>query len=325
MANNYYTPASLVTQTKARTALENSDRAAVEVGFDRLPSKATLDAGSVWFLADTGAADVYVVAMQKTATSYTDGMSFTMKVSATNTGACTVNVDGIGAKAIKLANTTDPTAGDLTVGDLVAMTYDADAGYFRILTPVRSIFNGAASMSDAEVKAANERNADTNAFTDAQVVKVNHLTVSEAVDLGRLAVTLGQTAASRAVTSDANGNTAFSEEVQAKSYVETVVALSGTTPTIDCSLANNFTLTTSGNTTFTFDYSSIQRTTNGAFGFTLRVTAGGTHTLTWPASVKWSLATEPDDPASGEVDLYAFMTTDGGTNWYGVLAVDAAG
>lgn len=183
MANGYYTPTDIVTQTKARSSLENSDRASVEVGFDRLPTKASMDAGSVWFVADTGAADVYVVAMQKTATSYTDGMSFTMKVSATNTGACTVNVDGLGAKAVKIVNGTDPIAGDLATGDILDLVYDADAGYFRIKSLVNSVINGNASMSDAAIKTAYENNADSNAFTDAQEAKVDLISVTHEIDL----------------------------------------------------------------------------------------------------------------------------------------------
>lgn len=101
---------------------------------------------------------------------------------------------------------------------------------------------------------------------------------------------------------------------------ETVVALSGATPAVDLETGTVFTLTTSGNTTFTF---SNPAATGTASGFTLRITAGGTHTLTWPASVDWAGGAAPDAPASGETDVYAFWTTDGGTTWYGHLAGDA--
>jgi hypothetical protein len=135
--------------------------------------------------------------------------------------------------------------------------------------------------------------------------------------------TLGTSEASKVVTADANGNIKLTEEVQATVYVETVVALSGTTPTVDCDEGNSFTLTTSGNTTFTFDYAGINLTTDDSYSFVLKVTAGGTHTLTWPASVDWPGGTAPDAPASGETDVFVFYTTDGGTTWYGFQAGDA--
>lgn len=46
-------------------------------------------------------------------------------------------------------------------------------------------------------------------------------------------------------------------------------------------------------------------------------------TVTYPSSVKWSGATTPDAPAAGEKDLYLFVTTDGGTTYYGKQAGDA--
>lgn len=51
--------------------------------------------------------------------------------------------------------------------------------------------------------------------------------------------------------------------------------------------------------------------------------ASATATTTWPSSVKWSGATAPDAPASGEKDVYVFVTTDGGTTYYGKQAGDA--
>lgn len=97
-------------------------------------------------------------------------------------------------------------------------------------------------------------------------------------------------------------------------------ALSGTTPSVDVGARDTYTLTTSGNTTFTFTGAP----SSGQVGtFSLIVTAGGTHTLTWPASVDWAGGTAPDAPASGEKDIYTFMTVDGGTQWYGFLAGDA--
>ena len=95
--------------------------------------------------------------------------------------------------------------------------------------------------------------------------------------------------------------------------------LSGTTPTVDTDGAGAFSLTMTGNTTFTFG-----GTTSGySSGFILQLTGNG-GTVTWPASVDWAGGTAPDAPASGETDLLVFWTRDGGTTWYGMLAIDAA-
>ena len=118
------------------------------------------------------------------------------------------------------------------------------------------------------------------------------------------------------------GDVDITGELTVDSYNERYVALSGTTPAVNCETGNVFSLTTSGATTFTFTNPPASGT---AFGFMLRLTAGGTHTITYPSGVDWAGATAPDAPASGETDLLVFTTTDGGTIWYGALAIDAAG
>lgn len=96
-------------------------------------------------------------------------------------------------------------------------------------------------------------------------------------------------------------------------------ALSGTTPTINAFSGGMFSLTMTGNTTFTF--SSVS--SGFATGFILQLVGNGS-TVTWPTSVDWAGGTAPDAPASGETDIYVFITRDGGTTWYGVQSIDAA-
>ena len=102
-------------------------------------------------------------------------------------------------------------------------------------------------------------------------------------------------------------------------YYEDYDALSGTSVTVNCDTAQAFSLTMTGNTTFTFNSVSNPWST----GFVLELTGNG-GTVTWPTSVEWAGGTAPDAPASGETDIYVFWTRDGGTTWYGVLSVDAA-
>ena len=102
-------------------------------------------------------------------------------------------------------------------------------------------------------------------------------------------------------------------------YYEDFDGLTGTSVTVNCDTAQAFSLTMTGNTTFTFNGVSNAWST----GFVLELTGNG-GTVTWPASVDWAGGTAPDAPASGETDIYVFWTRDGGTTWYGVLSVDAA-
>jgi hypothetical protein len=103
------------------------------------------------------------------------------------------------------------------------------------------------------------------------------------------------------------------------SLAEVYNGLSGTTPTCNVDNAGAFSLTMTGNTTFTFSGPN----SGYSQGFVLQLTGNG-GTVTWPTSVDWAGGTAPDAPASGETDIYVFWTRDGGTTWYGVLSVDAA-
>ena len=103
------------------------------------------------------------------------------------------------------------------------------------------------------------------------------------------------------------------------SNAEDYDALSGTSVTCNVDNAGAFSLTMTGNTTFTFSGAD----SNWSMGFILQLTGNGS-TVTWPSSVDWAGGTAPDAPASGETDILVFWTRDGGTTWYGVQSIDAA-
>jgi hypothetical protein len=124
---------------------------------------------------------------------------------------------------------------------------------------------------------------------------------------------------SGSVTLNVSSSPTFSGVVMAESLQEDYDALSGTSPAPDADNAGAFSLTMSGNTTFTFGGVTSGR----SVGFILQLTGNG-GTVTWPASVDWAGGTAPDAPASGETDILVFWTRDGGTTWYGVQSIDAA-
>ena len=87
------------------------------------------------------------------------------------------------------------------------------------------------------------------------------------------------------------------------------------TQSLDLSTGGTFSFTPSGATTVSFTNPPASGT---ATGFTLEVVNTGGYALTWPSSVKWHLGTAPTATATKE--LYTFVTTDGGTTYYGKLA-----
>lgn len=86
------------------------------------------------------------------------------------------------------------------------------------------------------------------------------------------------------------------------------------TASIDLSTGHTFSLTISAATTVSF---TNPPASGVATGFTVEVVGDGS-AITWPSSVKWHLGTAPTATASKEV--YTFITTDGGTTYYGKKA-----
>ena len=77
-----------------------------------------------------------------------------------------------------------------------------------------------------------------------------------------------------------------------------------------------FTKTVTTNTAFTISGTP----SNVAACFTLVLTNGGSHTVTWPASVKWTEGTPPELIAAG-IDVITCITPNGGITWYGCHSI----
>ncbi len=88
------------------------------------------------YFTDTGGDDAYVVTTGLTLTALTAGMTFAVKVATANTGACTLNVDSIGAVAIKVAaaaGLADPNTNEIAADAIVHLQYDGTI--FQLLNP----------------------------------------------------------------------------------------------------------------------------------------------------------------------------------------------
>lgn len=88
---------------------------------------------------------------------------------------------------------------------------------------------------------------------------------------------------------------------------------------INLALGTVFTKTITASTTFTITGTPAST----AATFNLILTNGGSKTITWPSNVKWADETPPELTASG-IDVLTFLTPDGGTTWYGCLALNGA-
>jgi len=183
-----------------------------------------------------------------------------------------------------------------TGGAVVVGTSGGDSNIDLTLTPK--------GTGEVNVAAGNLNYAGT--AVTATGAELNYLDIA----------TLGLTAASKAVTADANGvitlDNGFSEEYAAVTSSSNVVSLNLQT-------ANNFSHDLTENTTISFTNPAASGKVSAA---TLRIIQGSTaRTITWNSSIKWAADTAPTlSTANDAVDIFVFYTVDGGTTYYGFTA-----
>ncbi|WP_454626971.1 hypothetical protein [Bradyrhizobium cenepequi] len=86
---------------------------------------------------DTGAASAIVVALSPAPAEYKTGMELLVKIAVANTGATTINVNGLGTKNVLRPDLTALLLGDLIAGSMVTLAYNGTAFVATGLYPPR--------------------------------------------------------------------------------------------------------------------------------------------------------------------------------------------
>lgn len=135
MPNDYFELDSPLERfTNARADAVNSLFQGIEDGFDLLPSPSLFTGHRFNYAADSGAVNAYVVTISPEPTAYATGMTIDMYTTNTNTGASTVNVNGLGVKNILDSAGSALAAGAIVAGIANVLKYDGSA--FRLQATV---------------------------------------------------------------------------------------------------------------------------------------------------------------------------------------------
>ncbi|WP_331300343.1 hypothetical protein [Methylobacterium oryzae] len=113
------------------------------------------------YAAGAGTANAHTLTLTPAPLAYSDGMTVRYFAPAANTGAATINVNALGAKAIKV-NGQDPGAGVMPSGWPVQLIYKSASGWFELLNPYRvgSVSAKTASFSIAATESGTVFTAD---------------------------------------------------------------------------------------------------------------------------------------------------------------------
>ncbi len=217
-------------------------------------------------------------------------------------------VDGVTSAIQTQIDTKAAIAGPTFTGTLTAPTINASTA-LQIGGVAVSSTAAELNILDGVTATATELNLLDG--VTATTAELNYLDIA----------TLGLTAASKAVSADANGVVSFDNGTTEES---TAITSSSNAATINLRDGNVFTHTLSENVTYTF---SNPAASGRASAFILKVVQDSSaRTITWPGTVDWAAATAPTLTATNAgVDVFAFITVDGGSNYYGFTLGQAMG
>lgn len=174
MSNGYFDPTDdsrLGRFTLGRAEAVNALFQGVKEGFDKLPTEAQLKQGLANVAANVGGtANAITLEMTYPISSYTNRMLLRFRGAAANTGATTVNVDGVGVVALKRQDGSDVVAGDIPSGGDVQIVYNSTAGHFRLAgAQAGDVALAQAAASTATTQAGIATSAASTATTQAGI------------------------------------------------------------------------------------------------------------------------------------------------------------
>ena len=228
-----------------------------------------------------------------------------------------VDVDGtLETDALSINGTAvTSTAAELNILDGVTST----AAELNILDGVTST---AAELNilDGVTSTASELNILDGVTSTATELNILDGVTATTAELNYLDLaTLGSTAASKVVSADANNVVRFTGGIHEEA---TTVTSSSNATTVNLRTGTNFLHDLTEATTFTFSNPPAE-----ACIWSLKIIQDSTaRAITWPSTVDWPAATAPTLTATNNgVDVFVFLTIDGGTIWYGFTAGQAMG
>jgi hypothetical protein len=117
-----------------------------------------------------GTADVITISPSPVIASYVTGQMFSFIASGANTTNVTINVNGLGAKAVTKNGTTALVAGDIPSGFLVSIRYDGTR--FQLVGSASTAFNGGTLTGDITMSASSIIEAEGAAVASASSTNI---------------------------------------------------------------------------------------------------------------------------------------------------------
>ena len=241
MPNDYFNhvgePDRLAKGTKARADAVNSLLDKVETGMDKMPTQAQNNRGSRNYAANTGPANAYAAALSHvTALAAPQEVILQVDAADTNTGACTLNISGLGNVAIRYPDDSVPAAGDIQ--GMCTFRYNGTYWHY-VSTSLASVAAAAASASAAAGSASAASTSATNAGNSASAAAGSASAASTSASAASTSASAASTSASAASTSATNAsNSAGAASTSATNAGSSASAAAGSASAASTSATN---------------------------------------------------------------------------------------
>jgi hypothetical protein len=171
--------------------------------------------------------DTYTGTMSPALTAYAAGNTFTFVVPNTNTTSCTLNIDGLGAKALTRDGSTALVAGDLVAGSEILIVYDGTR--FQVLNS-----NSKTTLNLTNALAVASGGTGQNSYTNGQLLIGNTTgnTLTKSTLTAGSGVTITNGGGSIIISATGSGGT-----VTAVTATSPVQSTGGTAPVISMPVA----------------------------------------------------------------------------------------
>lgn len=123
--------------------------------------------GAELYAADAGSNDTYAITLSPAPAAYVTGMVVRFKANTANTGACTLNVNSLGAKTIKKDYNSDLITGDILAGQFIELIYDGTN--FQIVSQMSGIIGMAVASGTVSDNNAVTTSTGSGTNTDTTV------------------------------------------------------------------------------------------------------------------------------------------------------------
>src|ERR1035437_2225354 len=114
----------------------------------------------IGYAVDASGADAYAITPSPTVAAYAIGQEFTFKAGTANTGACSLNVSGLGAVPIKKSVSTDLVTGDIRLNQIVVCKYDGTVMQMTSI-PANVVNSYTSKFSNGSFNITNGNNTQT--------------------------------------------------------------------------------------------------------------------------------------------------------------------